>query len=83
MGNAQLFAAETAVFSTLDLALVGPAETCPLCQKNPPILKYHIGSAAVRQQGCLCLTCACQLLNDIATREIGHWMTRRDRLPGR
>jgi len=76
MWNAQRFAAETAVFSTLDLTSVGPSETCPLCQKKPPTLKYHLGSSSVRQQGPLCLACACQLLNEIATREIGHWMTR-------
>jgi hypothetical protein len=59
------------------LAHSTPEETCPLCQANPPMLKYQIGSGRIRDEGYACLSCACRLLNDITTLEIGHWLTRR------
>ena len=70
------FSPEFAVFSTVDLALLEAAETCPLCQTNPPILKYHTGSGGIRHEGHICLTCACQVLAEITAREIGQWMAR-------
>jgi hypothetical protein len=72
----QRFAAESAAFSTIDLALLGSAETCPLCQANPPVLNCQTGNGGIRHEGYTCLPCACRILSDIVTREIGHWMTR-------
>jgi hypothetical protein len=70
--QARSFDPDFAVFSTIDLGSLDPEETCPLCETNPPMLKYQIGSGRIRDEGCTCLSCACQLLNEITTLEIGH-----------
>lgn len=54
MRTDQSFVAKFAVFSAIDLALLGGAELCPLCQVNPPVLRYHTGSGGVRDEGPAC-----------------------------
>ena len=73
----QPFTAEFAIFSTIDLGLLWPGETCSLCHANPPMLKYHIGSGSIREGGIVCLTCADEILGDMTTVEIGHWLAQR------
>jgi hypothetical protein len=73
----QPFTAEFAIFSTIDLRMLWPGEACHLCHENPPMLKYRIGSGSIREGGTVCLTCAGQILGDMTTVEIGHWLAQR------
>ena len=50
MGAGRNFDPDFAVFSTLDLGSLEPEETCPLCESNPPMLKYQIGSGRIRRR---------------------------------